>query len=101
MKSNLSGSFIEHPLPAAIVDGAKEQGIALEAVKDFRSVTGGGVSGVISGRTAMIGKPDFLRNEIITGLEKLEAKALNLQKEGRTAIFVAIDSKPAGNYSRR
>jgi P-type Cu+ transporter len=32
----------EHPLAAAIVRGAKEQGIVLEAVKDFRSVTAGG-----------------------------------------------------------
>ena len=34
----------EHPLAAAIVQGAKEQGIVLEAVKDFRSVTAGGVA---------------------------------------------------------
>ena len=34
----------EHPLAAAIVRGAKDQGIAIEAVKDFRSVTAGGVT---------------------------------------------------------
>ena len=34
----------EHPLAAAIVQGAKEQGVELEEVKDFRSVTAGGVS---------------------------------------------------------
>ena len=39
----------EHPLAAAIVRGAKEQGSALEAVKDFRSVTAGGVVGAIGG----------------------------------------------------
>ena len=33
----------EHPLAAALVRGAKDQDIALEAVKDFRSVTAGGV----------------------------------------------------------
>ena len=33
----------EHPLAAAIVQGAKDQGLAIEAVKDFRSVTAGGV----------------------------------------------------------
>ena len=32
----------EHPLAAAIVRGARDQGIALEAVQDFRSVTAGG-----------------------------------------------------------
>jgi Cu+-exporting ATPase len=43
-----------------------------------------------------IGKPDFLRNEKIAGLEPLEATAMKLEEEGKTAIFVAIDGKPAG-----
>jgi P-type Cu+ transporter len=86
----------EHPLAAAIVRGAKEQGIVFEEVKDFRSVTAGGVVGNISGRTVMIGKPDFLRNEKITGLEPIEASAVKLQEEGKTAMFVAIDGKLAG-----
>ncbi|MBN2559826.1 MAG: copper-translocating P-type ATPase, partial [Phycisphaerae bacterium] len=86
----------EHPLAAAIVQGAKEQGIVLEAVKDFRSVTAGGVLGSIAGRAVMIGKPEFLRNEKITGLEPLETSAVTLQEEGKTAMFVAIDGKPAG-----
>jgi Cu+-exporting ATPase len=86
----------EHPLAAAIVRGAKEQGIGLEEVKEFRSVTAGGVLGDISGRAVMIGKPDFLRNEKITGLEPIEASAVKLQEEGKTAMFVAIDGKLAG-----
>ena len=86
----------EHPLAAAIVQGAKEQGIVLEAVKDFRLVTAGGVLGTVSDRAVMIGKPNFLRNEKITGLDPLEASAVKLQEEGKTAIFVAIDGKPTG-----
>ena len=86
----------EHPLAAAIVQGAKEQGVVFEAVKDFRSVTAGGVLGTIAERAVMIGKLDFLRNEEITGLEPLEASAMKLQEEGKTAMFVAIDGKPAG-----
>ena len=86
----------EHPLAAAIVRGAKEQDITFEEVKDFRSVTAGGVLGTVAGRAVMVGKPDFLRNEKITGLESLEASAVKLQEEGKTAMFVAIDAKPAG-----
>jgi Cu+-exporting ATPase len=86
----------EHPLAAAIVKGAKEQGIAFEVVKDFRSVTAGGVLGSVAGRAVLVGKPDFLRNEKIPGLEQLEASAVKLQEEGKTAVFVAIDGKPAG-----
>lgn len=86
----------EHPLAAAIVQGAKDRGVVLDAVKDFRSVTAGGVIGTITGRVVMIGKPDFLRNEKVTGLDSLEASAVKLQEEGKTAMFVAIDGKPAG-----
>jgi Cu+-exporting ATPase len=96
---SLAGSLeqnSEHPLAAAIVQGAKEQGLVLAAVNDFRSVTAGGVAGTISGRAVMIGKPEFLRNEKIAGLEPLEASAVKLQEKGKTAMFVAIDGKPAG-----
>ncbi len=86
----------EHPLAAAIVQGAKDQGLAIEAVTDFRSVTAGGVLGTVAGRAVMIGKPDFLRNETITGLGPLEALAVPLQEAGKTAMYVAVDGKPAG-----
>jgi len=86
----------EHPLAAAIVQGAKDQGIVLADVKDFRSVTAGGVLGNVAGRTVMIGKPAFLRTEKISGLEPLEASAVKLQEGGKTAMYVAVDGKPAG-----
>jgi Cu+-exporting ATPase len=86
----------EHPLAAAIVLGAKDQKLTLDEVKDFRSVTGGGVIGSVKGRVVIVGKPDFLRHENVIGLEPLEATAVKLQEDGKTAIFVAIDGKPAG-----
>jgi Cu+-exporting ATPase len=86
----------EHPLAAAIVRGAKEQSLNIENVTDFRSVTAGGVVGDVAGRIVMVGKPDFLRNEKITGLEPLETTAVKLQEEGKTAMFVAIDGQPVG-----
>ena len=86
----------EHPLAAAIVGGAKEQSLAIEAVKDFRSVTGGGVIGIIADRQVMIGKLEFLVNEKVSGMEGLEASAVQLQDAGKTVMYVAIDGKPAG-----
>ena len=86
----------EHPLAAAIVQGAKNQDLTIESVTDFRSVTGGGVLGTVSARPVLIGKPDFLRREKIVGLEPLEALAVILQEEGKTVMYVAVDGKPAG-----
>ncbi len=86
----------EHPLAAAIVDAAKQQGIELATVNAFRSVTANGVAGSVSGQMVMIGIPEFLRNENVMGLESLEATAAKLQEAGKTTMFVAIDGKPAG-----
>jgi Cu+-exporting ATPase len=86
----------EHPLAAAIVRGAKDQSAVLDKVQDFRSVTAGGVAGSVAGHVVMVGKPEFLRNEKVTGLEALEASAAELQAEGKTAMFIAIDGRPAG-----
>jgi len=86
----------EHPLAAAIVQAAKDQDLDFEAVKDFRSVTAGGVVGTVGDRLVMVGKPDFLRDEKIVDLTPLESSAVELQQEGKTAMLVAIDGKAAG-----
>ncbi|MDP9003648.1 MAG: HAD-IC family P-type ATPase, partial [Verrucomicrobiota bacterium] len=86
----------EHPLAAAIVNGAKERGTKAPTVTDFESANGGGVSGTVDGRRVLVGKPDFLRANNIGGLEELETKAAPLQEEGQGAIFVAIEGRAAG-----
>ena len=86
----------EHPLAAAIVSGAKERGLAPQTVTGFDSITGGGVIGNLGGRDVIAGKLEFLQQQGVTGLESIEAKAADLQAEGRTVIFVAIDGKAAG-----
>ena len=86
----------EHPLAAAIVAGARERGVKPGAVTDFQSTTGAGVSGRVNERAVLVGKPDFLRAHGITDVAKLETKAVELQREGQTVIFVAIDGRAAG-----
>jgi Cu+-exporting ATPase len=86
----------EHPLAAAIVAGAKERGVRPAAVTNFESTTGGGVAGQVDGHRVLVGKPDFLRAQGITDLAKLEAKAAELQREGQTVVFIAIDDHAAG-----
>jgi Cu+-exporting ATPase len=86
----------EHPLAEAIVEGAKAKDIKLSKVGDFRSTTGGGVAGTVDDQAVLVGKPDFLREESVTDLESLEAQAEDLQKDGKTTVFVAIEGRPAG-----
>ena len=86
----------EHPLAAAVVEGAKAKSLSLESVTDFRSVTGGGVFGRVSNKSVLVGKPNFLLEEGVTNLGDLETKAEELQHSGKTVIFVAVDKKAAG-----
>ena len=86
----------EHPLAAAIVAGAKDRGLALRAVTDFQSTTGGGVSARVDASEVLIGKPAFLREHSITGLDPLITEAAPLQAQAQTVIFIAIAGKAAG-----
>ena len=86
----------EHPLAAAIVRGAEERGMNLGSVSDFQSTTGGGVRGRVNGRRVLVGKPQFLREQNVQGLDEMEHRAASLQEEGSGVVFVAIDDHAAG-----
>jgi Cu+-exporting ATPase len=86
----------EHPLAAAIVQGAAERGLVPGEVMNFQSTTGGGVSGDVAGRRVLIGKASFLRAAGVSGIELLEEQAVKLQREGQGAMFVALDGRAAG-----
>src|SRR5207249_6919518 len=56
----------EHPLAAAIVDGARGRGLASQDVVDFESATGAGVAGSVDGRRVALGNLQWMqRNGII------------------------------------
>jgi Cu+-exporting ATPase len=85
----------EHPLAAAILAAAAERKVALQAVTNFASVTGMGVTGTIGGRRIAVGNAALLKDRGIASAD-LEARADALRKDGATALFVAVDDKPAG-----
>ena len=86
----------EHPLASAIVAAAKEKNLVLEKISDFISTTGGGVTGTTTRGRILVGKPAFLREQEIAGLEELETQSATHQNEGQTVIFVAIGDRAAG-----
>jgi Cu+-exporting ATPase len=85
----------EHPLGAAIVQGAEEKRIALESVEDFVSVTGKGVRGKIGGKNIALGNEALLA-ELGVDLGPLAARAEAMRKEGQTAMAVVVDGKACG-----
>ena len=85
----------EHPLAAAIVASAKEQGIAVEEPSDFGSVTGKGVTGSVGGRAVALGNAKLMSEQGIH-LGGLAQQADELRGSGTTALFVGVDGRPGG-----
>jgi P-type Cu+ transporter len=86
----------EHPLATAVIRGAEERRIALLRVADFRSVPGGGIAGIVDGKSVVIGKAKFLAGEGVAPNKALEERASALQLDGKTVLFVGIEHAPAG-----
>jgi len=85
----------EHPLAAAIVTAAQDKGLPVGEVSGFRSETGMGVVGEISGTTVALGNAQLLEMlRIEPGAIADDADAL--RREGATAMFVVQGEAIAG-----
>jgi Cu+-exporting ATPase len=85
----------EHPLAAAIVQSAKDKGLAFMDVQGFDSPVGKGVLGVVDGRKLVIGNLRIMQDASID-TSAMDAAADELRRDGATAIYVAVDGKAAG-----
>ncbi len=86
----------EHPLAAAIVNGAAEKGIAAGAAASFNSIAGKGVAGLVGGRDVMLGNPAMMTDSGMDFGGALLARAEEMRMSGGTAMFLSIDGRPAG-----
>lgn len=86
----------EHPLAHAIVVGAKDRNLSVPTVEEFDSVTGGGVHGTVEGKAVLVGKRSLLADRGVQNLAALDDRADELQRQGRTVMFVAVDGRFAG-----
>ena len=84
----------EHPIARAIVDAAKEEGIAIPSLSDFDSVTGMGVKAVVNGVNIEVGADRYMRElGLDTGV--FAATAERLASEGKSPLYAAIGGKLA------
>ena len=85
----------EHPLGAALVEKAKNEGLKLKDVKDFNSITGQGVEGTIDGSKVAVGSRRLMETKQID-IDGADEEMKRLEEEGKTAILTAVDGKLAG-----
>jgi Cu+-exporting ATPase len=85
----------EHPLAAAIVAAAQERGIKLSEVKDFRSLTGKGVTGIVESKKVALGNEKLLEE---TGVKwgGLSQPAEERRKDGQTVMAVIVEGVVVG-----
>ncbi|SEM14937.1 Cu+-exporting ATPase [Mesobacillus persicus] len=85
----------EHPLAEAIVAGIKEQGIELKDVQSFEAIPGFGIKATVEGKDLLVGTRKLMNKYEISISDSLE-KMDTLEREGKTAMLVAVDGKFAG-----
>ena len=87
----------EHPLGAAVVEGARRRGIALAEAENFSAVAGGGIRAQVDGHSVLVGNSRFLSEAGVPGDGSgLEGPGEELATDGRTPMFVVVDGRPAG-----
>ena len=88
----------EHPLAAAIVEGAAELGVEPAPVEDFASITGKGVQGRVEGHEIALGNRTLL-DDLGVDPGALAARAEEFRREARTVMHVVVDGRLAGLLS--
>jgi Cu+-exporting ATPase len=86
----------EHPLARAIVDSAKAKNLPVLPAENFVSTTGGGISGTVSGRKVLVGKERFIEEARTKIAPELKSKALELQANARTVVWILPKEKRLG-----
>jgi Cu+-exporting ATPase len=85
----------EHPLGEAITRGARSRGIDLENPETFNAIPGRGVEARLDQKTILLGNRALMVERKID-LGELAAEAERLEREGKTAMFVAVNGQAAG-----
>ena len=85
----------EHPLGKAIVARAKERGIEILALQNFKALFGKGVKAEINGKNILVGRKELMEENGLD-ISFVQEMVGQLQEEGKTAMFVAEEGKLLG-----
>jgi Cu2+-exporting ATPase len=85
----------EHPLAGAIVKGAEERGLKLTEPSQFEAISGLGLTATVEGHELAVGNARLLEQSGLS-LDRLRDAATELAAQGKTAVYIAVDGRPAG-----
>lgn len=81
----------EHPLGQAIVQKAKEEGVALSMPDQFESITGAGITAVLNGHNAAVGNLRLVEQMEIPVEAPVKEQSHKLANQGKTPMYVMAD----------
>ncbi len=85
----------EHPLAAAIVAAANEQGLKLSKPEQFDSESGIGVRGMVDGKSLALGNTAWME-QLGVAVDNLQSQAEELRSQGASVMHLAVDGVLAG-----
>ncbi|MCU4927935.1 heavy metal translocating P-type ATPase [Bacillus cereus] len=85
----------EHPLAEAIVEGIREKKIDIPSSETFEAIPGFGIESVVEGKQLLIGTRRLMKKFNID-IEEVSKSMEELEREGKTAMLIAIDKEYAG-----
>jgi heavy metal translocating P-type ATPase len=85
----------EHPLAKAIVQEAKEAGLSLTEITDFKAWPGFGIEAYLDEKKVLVGNTRFMIEHGVN-LAAVEEKVEEVEHKGTTAILVAVNGDLAG-----
>jgi Cu2+-exporting ATPase len=83
----------EHSVAKAIVASAEEKGLAIPSTRDFDSIPGHGVRGVVEGRALQIGGPNLLRRVGVEPPQELERAADTFARRGQSTLYLLEEGR--------
>lgn len=84
----------EHPLAMSIIESAKERGLVLDSVGEFKAFSGLGVEAVVRGRVLLFGNEKLMREKQVD-LEDYVDRAQRMAAEAQTPMYFAVDGQLA------
>jgi P-type Cu2+ transporter len=78
-------SHSEHPIAAGILNAAKERGLALPAISDFRNLTGRGAEATVDGQRVRVVSPSYVKEQHI---DLHDQRVDAVDQQGKTTVFL-------------
>lgn len=88
--------FSEHPLASAILDEAQARRIEISSPAKFEALGGQGVVARINGNEITVGNRSLMEARGITIDPQVVARAIELEKDGKTVMLVSANHHVAG-----